>query len=87
MKIELNPTPQLLEGIRNIIREELKRSKEELFKNPKAYTRKEACEALAMSLPTLDGLIRSGKIKAFKEGRKIYIPEESISAFLKHSQK
>jgi excisionase family DNA binding protein len=48
-------------------------------------TRKEACDKLKISLPTLSNHIHSGKIKAQRIGRRILIPESEIESFLKQS--
>jgi len=80
--IMLDITPQLLEGFRTIIREELNLKAEEIRKKPRSMTRKETCKILNCSLPTLDKHLNSGRIKSQKVGRKIYIPESSISNFL-----
>ena len=82
MKLILDITPQLLEGFRTIIREELEFKAEEIKKSPKSLSRKEVSEILGCSLPTLDMHIRSGRIKSRKVGRKIFIPESSINEFL-----
>jgi len=78
----LDITPQLLEGFRTIIREELNLKADEIRKTPKSLTRKETSKILNCSLPTLDKYIHSGRIKSKKIGRKIFIPESSISEFL-----
>lgn len=82
MEILLDFTPQLMEGIRTVVREELERKAADLKKYPKSFSRKEAKGLLGCSLPTLDKYIRSGRIKSEKVGRKIFIPESSISDFL-----
>ena len=82
MNLVLDFTPQLMEAIRLVIREELERKAEDLKKNPRSFSRKEASGLLGCSLPTLDSNIRSGKIKSRKVGRKIFIPEGSINDFL-----
>lgn len=42
-------------------------------------TRKEAGEALKTSQKTIDRLIKNGRIKAFKCGRKVLIYSESLT--------
>ena len=48
----------------------------------KPLTRKQAGEFLQVSLPTLDALIRSGKIKAVKVGRGIRIDANSVKKII-----
>lgn len=48
----------------------------------KTLTRREAANALNMSLPTLDKLIDSGEIRAKKVGRKVVIPATEIENLL-----
>jgi len=71
-----------MEAIRLVIREELERKAEDLKKNPRSFSRKEAKGLLGCSLPTLDSHLNSGRIKSTKVGRKIFIPESSIELFL-----
>jgi excisionase family DNA binding protein len=42
-------------------------------------TRKEAGEALKISLKTIDRLIKNGRIKGFKLGRKVLIYSETLT--------
>lgn len=46
------------------------------------YTRQELCSQLGISLPTLDGLIRSGKIKSYRIGARILFKVDEIDSFL-----
>jgi len=45
--------------------------------------RRAAAEAASISLPTLDKLIRSGRIKTIRVGRAILIPRSSLLKFAK----
>lgn len=42
-------------------------------------TRKEAGEALKISLKTIDRLIKNGRIKGFKLGRKVLIYSDTLT--------
>lgn len=46
-------------------------------------TRKEAAEFLGLSLPTLDTLIRTEQINAFRIGRKVRINWEELERYVK----
>ena len=78
----IDVSPQLIEAIRTVIREELDRKGEQIRKTPKSLTRHSASKILNCSLPTIDKYIRLGWIESRKVGRKVIIPESSISKFL-----
>lgn len=47
------------------------------------YNRREAAQAINVSLPTLDKLIRDGRLRAIRIGqRRIVIPKVAVTAFL-----
>lgn len=47
------------------------------------FNRREAAQELDISLPTLDKLIREGKLRAIRIGqRRIIIPKAAVAAFL-----
>ena len=47
------------------------------------YNRREAAQAINVSLPTLDKLIRDGRLRAIRIGqRRIVIPKVAVKAFL-----
>lgn len=45
------------------------------------YTRSEAAEILRITLPTIDRLIRTGKLKAVKVGNSVRITQKVINDF------
>ena len=81
-ELRLTFEPQALEAVRTIFREELDRRAEELRKKPKSLTRHETCKALKVSLPTLDKMLREGRINYKKISRRVFIPENAIKEFL-----
>lgn len=47
------------------------------------YNRREAAQAINVSLPTLDKLIRDGRLRTIRIGqRRIIIPKAAVTAFL-----
>ena len=47
------------------------------------YNRREAAQAINVSLPTLDKLIRDGRLRAIRIGqRRIIIPKAAVTASL-----
>jgi len=48
--------------------------------------RREAAEQLGVSLPTLDGLIKDGTIRAKKIGRRVLIPQQEIETLLESGE-
>lgn len=76
----------------NLSLEELKTAFEQSLRNAlkgfkpetgkRFYTRQELCTQLGISLPTLDSLVRSGKIKSYKIGSRILFKTEEIDSFL-----
>ena len=48
----------------------------------KYFTRRELCDQLGISLPTLDGLVRSGKVKSYKIGSRILFKVDEVDSFL-----
>lgn len=57
----------------------------------KMLTRKEACESLCISIPTLDRWIKKGRLEVYKTGEsrtcKVLVLESSIKKFLKNHKK
>lgn len=49
---------------------------------PKGIGKKQAANQLGISLPTLDRLIRSGRLRAMHAGRKVLIAESEIKSLL-----
>ena len=53
------------------------------MENRDTYNRSEAAQVINISLPTLDKLIKDGKLRAIRIGqRRIVIPKAAVSAFL-----
>lgn len=50
-------------------------------------TRREAAEALSISVDTLDGLRANGHIKGFRIGARVYYTREEMDAFVKKAVK
>jgi len=48
--------------------------------------RREAANQLGVSLPTLDGLIKDGTIRAKKLGRRVLIPQQEIENLLESGE-
>ncbi len=47
------------------------------------YSRKEAAETLSVSVRTLQSLIRGGRIRAKRVGRRTLIPKSELEKFVK----
>jgi len=86
MHLEVEATPQLVEVMRPIVREEIEKQMAQLKKSPKSFTRAQACKILNCCLPTLDSLITSGHIKGQKVKGRVFISESSIEAFLEGTE-
>lgn len=54
---------------------------------PDVLTVEEACEVLRIGYNAIYDLLRSGKLKAFKNGRVWRIPKESIKEYIMTSTK
>lgn len=53
------------------------------MENRDTYNRSEAAQVINISLPTLDKLIKDGKLRAIRIGqRRIVIPKAAVAAFL-----
>ena len=53
------------------------------MENRDTYNRREAAKVINISLPTLDKLIKDGKLRAIRIGqRRIIIPKAAVAAFL-----
>ncbi|MFR6026274.1 MAG: excisionase family DNA-binding protein [Christensenellales bacterium] len=53
------------------------------MENRDTYNRSEAAQVINISLPTLDKLIKDGKLRAIRIGqRRIIIPKAAVAAFL-----
>lgn len=53
------------------------------MENRDTYNRSEAAQVINISLPTLDKLIKYGKLRAIRIGqRRIVIPKAAVAAFL-----
>ena len=53
------------------------------MENRDTYNRSEAAQVINNSLPTLDKLIKDGKLRAIRIGqRRIVIPKAAVAAFL-----
>jgi excisionase family DNA binding protein len=53
---------------------------------PDAYTRRQVCERLQISLPTLERLIRRGELPVIKVGRRVLIRRRTLEAFLRQRE-
>ena len=49
------------------------------------FDRAEAARRLAISIPTLDRLVKAGRISHFRVGRRVLFSEELVSDFLAES--
>ena len=55
--------------------------------SPKAvYTKTELSEALGLSLGMVHRLLKSGQIRSVKAGRRVLIPADALTEFLKGRQ-
>ncbi|HLN22112.1 MAG TPA: helix-turn-helix domain-containing protein [Bacteroidales bacterium] len=77
-----NITPdELFQKMRELISEELDTRLKPV--NPQEYiTKQEAAEKLRSSLPTIQRLIKSGKIKAYRFGRRVLFKSDEIESCL-----
>ncbi len=80
--IEIDGAPQLLEGLKVVIRKEVAEQIEQNRPLPRTFTRAQTCKFLNCSLVTLDKFLREGLLRYQRRGRKIYIPETSIEDFV-----
>lgn len=46
------------------------------------YSRRDLCDQLGISLPTLDNLVKSGKVKSYRIGSRILFKVAEIDSFL-----
>lgn len=75
MNVNIQLSPEDLESIRGIIREEIAKSKEP--KAEKFFTREEAAQLLKITKPTLHSWTAKGTIRATKlNGRVLYSDRE-----------
>ena len=74
----------LKELIRDVIREEAKpRNNDHQETEPKFYTRNEVATLLKLSLPTLSGYTKEGRIQAMRIGRRVLYSEQAVQDALK----
>ena len=75
MKAELHFTPEDLQTLRGLIREELQlmKPREETY-----LTREEAAQLLKITLPTLHAWTAQGKIQKSKIGNRVLYSDEEI---------
>ena len=69
--------------VRQVIREEIAPNLKSLEPPVKYRTRKEVCELLNISLPTLDTYVRTGVITGKRIGKRILFDEGSVQAAVK----
>lgn len=81
MKAEFQFTPEDLQTLRGLIREELQAMQP---KETKYLSRKEAADKLKISLPTLSSWVNKGMIRQSKLGNRVLFEEQDVqSAILK----
>jgi len=82
LTLQVDLGPHLNEIIKNAVEEAFAEQAELVKANPRHVTREEARQRIGISLPTLDKLIREGKIHTVKIGRRIHIVESSLNAYI-----
>jgi excisionase family DNA binding protein len=55
-----------------------------MLPSPIAFTRREAADALRVSLRTVDHLLAQGKIHGRRIGRRVVIPRAEVERLLRH---
>lgn len=69
------------QAVKTALSEQVKAEpREEAVRAP--ATRQEACEFLKLSLPTLDTLIRTGRLKSYKIGRQVRINWSDLDSYV-----
>jgi len=76
------PLSFLLDEIRDLIREELKQASAAPIDDKGYLSRKEVCDLLKITLPTLNVWQRSGKIPAHRIGRRVLYRKTDIERSL-----
>lgn len=79
MKAEFHFTPEDLETLRGLIREELQAMQP---KEPKYLTREEAAQLLKITLPTLHSWAAKGLIRKSKIGNRVLFEEEELQRMI-----
>jgi excisionase family DNA binding protein len=83
MKAEFQFTPEDLQTLRGLIREELREELASMKKEePKFYTREEAAQLLKISLPTLHAWANKGLITKSKIGNRVLIEDAEIQRMI-----
>jgi excisionase family DNA binding protein len=75
------PIDEIVERLRNMIREEISASVNVIHptQHPDGYiTRKEACDLLCITLPTLSTYTLEGKVKGYRIGRRVLYKKHEV---------
>ncbi|OOQ57123.1 helix-turn-helix domain-containing protein [Mucilaginibacter pedocola] len=73
---------EFIQMVRDAVREELSALKPTAREDRPAANKKEAAAALRVSLSTLERLIKSGEVPIFNIGKKVFIKNADIEAYL-----
>ena len=79
-------TELLAQSFREIVREEVTKAIDDARKQEKPermYTRREVCQLLHITMPTLWRRVKEGKIIAAKNGRRVLFSESEIKRYVK----
>lgn len=79
------PINELLSQLREIVREEISQSPKasQSAADPKYLSRQEVADLFKITLPTLKDWTRSGRIKAYRIGRRVLYTPQDVQAALK----
>ena len=77
------PLSDLLERIRELIREEIQEAAASNSNEPGYLTKSQVAELLGVRLLTITTWVKQGRLKAYRVGRRVYFKQQDVEQALK----